>query len=91
MAIMKEVSGKDDKASFGFIDANSIGESELEAKRFRAYSRYMQTYFNSEEFEHHYNLMKSAYLIICKQQLKDNPNLINDIIEGFKELYPYSD
>ena len=54
-------------------------------------TRYMQTYFNSEEFEHHYNLMKSAYLIICKQQLKDNPNLINDIVEGFKELYPYFD
>ena len=91
MAIMKEVSGKDDKASFGFIGANSIGESELETKRFRVYSRYMQTYFNSEEFEHHYNLMKSAYLIICKQQLKDNPNLINDIVDGFKELYPYFD
>jgi hypothetical protein len=91
MAIMKEVAGKDDKASFGFIGANSIGESELETKRFRVYSRYMQTYFNSEEFEHHYNLMKSAYLIICKQQLKDNPNLINDIVEGFKELYPYFD
>ena len=91
MAIMKEVAGKDDKASFGFIGANSIGESELETKRFRVYSRYMQTYFNSEEFEHHYNLMKSAYLIICKQQLKDNSNLINDIVEGFKELYPYFD
>lgn len=88
---MKEVAGKDNKASFGFIGANFIGESGLETKSFRVYSRYMQTYFNSEEFEHHYNLMKSAYLIICKQQLKDNPNLINDIVDGFKELYPYFD
>ena len=92
MAIMKkEVASRDDKASFGFIGANSIGESELETKRFRVYSRYMQTYFNTEEFEHHYNLAKSAYLLINKKELSASPGLIKDIVEGFKELYPYFD
>lgn len=91
MAIMKEVAAQDDKASFGFIGANSIGESELETKRFRVYSRYMQTYFNTEEFEHHYNLAKSAYLLINKKELSAYPGLIKDIVEGFKELYPYFD
>ena len=37
------------------------------------------------------NLLKSAYLIIRKSELKNNPLLVNDIVDGFKELYPYFD
>lgn len=91
MKIMLEVAAKDDKSSFGFIGANSIGESELETKRFRVYSRYMQTFFNSENYTHHYNLAKSAYLLINKKEMEKNPQLITDIVNGFKELYPYFD
>ena len=89
MKIMLEVAAKDDKSSFGFIGANSIGESELETKRFRVYSRYMQTFFNSENYTHYYNLAKSAYLLINKKEMEKNPQLITDIVNGFKELYPY--
>mgnify|MGYP000054384353 FL=1 len=37
------------------------------------------------------NIGKSAYLLLNKKELHSNPNLINDIVEGFKELYPYFD
>ena len=37
------------------------------------------------------NLLKRAYLIIRKSELKNDPLLVNDIVDGFKELYPYFD
>ena len=37
MAIMNEVAKKDSQASFGFIGANRIGESEDNTSRFRVY------------------------------------------------------
>ena len=91
MVIMHEVAASDERSSFGFIGANAIGESELETKRFRVYSRYMQTYFSKDKFEHHYNLNKSAYIILRRKELSANPELLSEIVKGFKTLYPYFD
>ena len=91
MAIMNEVAKKDSQASFGFIGANKIGESEDNTSRFRVYRRYTLTLFGPNEYEHMFNIGKSAYLLLNKKELRSNPNLINDIVEGFKELYPYFD
>ncbi|WP_231552778.1 hypothetical protein [Prevotella melaninogenica] len=91
MAIMNEVAKKDSQASFGFIGANRIGESEDNTSRFRVYKRYTLTLFGPNEYEHMINIGKSAYLLLNKKELRSNPNLINDIVEGFKELYPYFD
>ena len=91
MAIMNEVAKKDSQASFGFIGANRIGESEDNTSRFRVYRRYTLTLFGPNEYEHMINIGKSAYLLLNKKELRSNPNLINDIVEGFKELYPYFD
>ena len=48
--IMLEIAMEDDLSSFGFIGANSIGESIKETKRFQVYKILMATYFSEEHF-----------------------------------------
>ena len=90
MAIMDEVAQKDPLASFGFIGANMENETEIYTKRFRVYERYMTSYFDTKHFEHHVNYAKSAYLLVNRRQLEERPTLLDEIVEGFKELYPFS-
>lgn len=87
--IMLEISSTDNKASFGFIGANMIGESELYTKRFRVYERYMTSFFNNTEYVHNINYAKSAYILINRKHLATNPDLLDDITNGFRLLYPY--
>ena len=89
MAIMKEIADKDSCASFGFIGANRIDEQEKNTSRFRVYRRYTLTLFGHNEYEHLFNIEKSAYLLVNKKEMEKNPQLITDIVNGFKELYPY--
>ena len=91
MAIMDEVAQKDPLASFGFIGANMENETEIYTKRFRVYERYTTSYFDTKHFEHHVNYAKSAYLLVNRRQLEERPTLLDEIVEGFKELYPYFD
>jgi hypothetical protein len=91
MAIMAETAKKDSRASFGFIGANRVDEPEENTSRFRVYRRYTLTLFGPGEYEHLVNIEKSTYLLINKKELSANPGLIKDIVEGFKELYPYFD
>ena len=75
-------------ASFGFIGANRIGESEANTKRYRVYKKIVTTYMGAETFYHHYNTEKSAYLLINKLKLKENPNLVSEIEQFFIDIYP---
>ena len=89
MAIMEEVAKNDSLASFGFIGANKIDESAINTKRFRVYRRFMLTSFGNDEYLHQYNIAKSTYVMINRKHLKEYPELLEEIVNGFKELYPY--
>lgn len=91
MAIMDEVAKQNPRASFRFIGANKIDKSEIYTKRFRVYERYMASYFDNKDYLHHVNYAKSAYMLINRKQLEEHPTLIDEVVEGFKELYPYFD
>ena len=89
MAVMQEVAEKDSRASFGFIGANKIDEPEANTKRFRVYRRFMLTNFGNDEYLHKYNIAKSAYVLVNRRELSANPYLLDEIVKGFMELYPY--
>lgn len=89
MAIMEEVARSDSRASFGFIGANQMNEPEENTKRFRVYRRFMLTCFGNDEYVHKYNISKSAYMLINRKELAEHPSLLDEIVKGFSELYPY--
>jgi hypothetical protein len=91
MAIMLEIYRSNNKASFGFVGSNLPGESESETKRFRVYKRIMATYFSINHFQHIEVKEKSAYMLICQKELKNNPDLIRLISEFFSDNYAYFD
>jgi len=91
MAVMEEVALSDPHASFGFIGANKLDEDEANTKRFRVYRRFMLTNFGNEEYEHYENWEKSAYMLINRKYLAAHPGLMEEIVSGFRELYPYFD
>ena len=74
-------------ASFGFIGANLIGESERETKRFRVYRRILTTYFSEEHYFHYQIIEKSAYALVRKTVINNNPNIINEISAYFSDNY----
>lgn len=89
MAIMEEVARSDSRASFGFIGANQMNEPEENTKRFRVNRRFMLTCFGNDEYVHKYNISKSAYMLINRKELAEHPGLLDEIVKGFSELYPY--
>lgn len=74
-------------SSFGFIGANLIGESENETKRFRVYRRILTTYFSEEHYLHYQIVEKSAYALVRKSTIEQNPNLIKEISTYFSDNY----
>ena len=86
--ILLDIFKKDPGASFGFIGANRIGESECNTKRYQVYKRIVTTYFTDIYFYHHYNEEKSAYILVNKRKLKEEPGLIQEIEKFFMEIYP---
>lgn len=86
---VKKVAKKDPKASFGFIGSNRLNEPEANTKRFRVYRRFMLTNFGNEEYVHQYNIAKSAYVLINRRMLAEYPQMLNDVVKGFRDLYPY--
>ncbi len=86
--ILLEIYQKDPNASFGFIGANRLGESEENTKRYRVYKKMVTTYFTDIHFHHHYNVDKSAYILINKNKLKETPTLIREIEQFFIDIYP---
>lgn len=86
--ILMDIYREDSGASFGFIGANLIGESEANTKRYRVYKKIVTTYFTDIYFHHHYNVEKSAYILVNKRKLKENPSLIAQIEQFFTDIYP---
>ena len=87
IAILMELASKNPEASFGFIGANLIGESEQETKRFRVYKTILTTYFSEEQYLHYQILEKSAYALISRSALNSNPDLIMQVSTYFSDNY----
>ncbi|MBO6075030.1 MAG: hypothetical protein J6P74_07870 [Paludibacteraceae bacterium] len=87
IAILMELAEQFPNASFGFIGANLIGESEWETKRFRVYRRILTTYFSEEHYFHYQIIEKSAYALVRKTVINNNPNIINEISAYFSDNY----
>lgn len=86
--VMLEVYKKDQYASFGFIGTNDLKEkSKCNTKRFRFYSKIMATFISDEKFLHKQNIGNSTYLLINKESLKCNINLIQEIESFFVQNY----
>jgi Mn-dependent DtxR family transcriptional regulator len=51
----------------------------------------MATYFSYSNFEHLEIKEKSVYAMICRTELKKDPNLIQKIDEFFSDNYEYFD
>lgn len=89
VAIMLEIANRDNRSSFGFIGANMVGETEVNTKRFRVYKKFMATYFSEALFIHLFNVKKSSYVLIRKDVIATTPNIIAELDERFRLLYPY--
>lgn len=86
---MLSIYEKNPKASFGFIGANGFNEDIVCTKRYRVYSRIVATYFSDRFFYHKENMEKSAYILINVLELKENPNLTQQIESFFINQYDY--
>lgn len=87
--IMLDIYHENDCASFGFIGSNSEGEDVSMTKRFRFYRTVIATSFSDKYFAHIEYPDKSAYLLVNKDNLSNNPDLIDKIEEAFIEQYDY--
>lgn len=87
IAILMELAEQYPNSSFGFIGANLLGESENETKRFRVYRRILTTYFSEEHYLHYQIIEKSAYALVRRQVLENNPNIIKEISTYFSDNY----
>lgn len=64
-----------------------LGESDHETKRFRVYRRVLTTYFSEEHFLHYQIVEKSAYALVCRHVVNNNPEIIKEISTYFSDNY----
>lgn len=85
--IMRYYFQSDNRSSFAFIGANSIGENKSCTKRFRFYRTMVNTYFGTETFEHRTDERNSAYLLLRKTSLQSGNIKTADIEFFFRNIY----
>lgn len=86
LMIMKdEIGAKYPLASIGFVGASLEGESERNNKRFRFYSKFVQTHIDLYTYEHFANEDKSAYILIPRKAIEINPNLPDTYLEMLED------
>ena len=89
LTLLAQIAKANDNSSFGFIGAGMPGDSELiNTKRYRVYKRFVSTFVSEELFEHHFLPKKSAYLLVRKKTLEENPNYLKELFSKFTETYP---
>lgn len=87
--IMREIAEKDPLSSFGFIGANSEGETTVETKRYRVYQRLINTYFGGETFKHYFFPTYSAYIMLRATVAEKDPLIVERVSERFILMYDY--
>ena len=91
MNIMFLLYKENPRASIGFIGANCENESQENTKRYRVYNKIVATQVSENIFKHVENMGKSAYMLINRDELKEYPDLVEEIERTFQELYDYFD
>ena len=87
MNVMFHVYKKNPRASFGFIGANCENETQENTKRYRVYRKIVATQISENKFIHTKNQDKSACMLINRDELKEYPNLVEEIERTFQELW----
>lgn len=89
--ILKTYIESDSKSSFAFVGAHSEGEVQELNKRYRFYSRMMNTYVGETLFEHYSDDCKGAYLLARKQEIINANLSIDSINQFFEEVYLFEE
>lgn len=88
--IMLSIYERDASASFGFVGSNGMDENTYCCtKRYRVYTKMLARYFTDELFCHVENKGKSAYLMLNRNTLRDNPNIVQELRDFFANQYDY--
>lgn len=91
IAILMDIAEQEKESSFGFIGANLVGEGNQETKRFRVYRRVLTTYFSEDVFLHYQIIQQSAYAMVRKSTLVQQPDLIERLSTYFSDNYTLFD
>jgi hypothetical protein len=75
------------KNKYGVFERKKIVEPEYNTKRYNRYKRILITFISEKDFVHVQNKDKSAYLLLRRSQLEQNPNLENDIMLYFADNF----
>ena len=76
-------------ASFAFVGAWSAGEAVANSKRFRVYQKVVAALISPLEFEHHAYPNNSAYLLLNRHQLDNEPDLQINIETMFRSRFDF--
>ena len=72
------------------FEGKPIHGTNIEHLRNRGF-HFMLTNFGNDEYLHQYNIAKSTYIMINRKQLSVHPQLLDEIVSGFRDLYSYFD
>ena len=67
VAIMLDILGKENNASFAFVGMPMVNEKTSSTKRYNVYAKFCQRYFSPNNFEHVYDTSKSFYMLLNKK------------------------
>lgn len=85
--IMLVIQKRNPMASFGFVAANIINESDNCNKRFRVYKEIMRAFFSPVHFDHYTFETKSIYALLNKDFAISHPSLVEDVESMFTTLF----
>lgn len=87
--IIGDFLSKNPFASFAFVGAWSAGESSANSKRFRVYQKVVAALISPLQFEHHAYPKNSAYLLLNRHQLENDPDLQTKIEAMFRARFDF--
>ncbi len=85
--VMLYVIKRDPLASCTFIGSPKPGEDKANTQRYRIYTQLMLTFFPSTEWKHEDFGGESAYLLLNRQALARDPDLLRKAAAMFDALY----
>jgi hypothetical protein len=85
--VMLYVIKRDPLASVGFIGTPKPGEKKANTQRYRIYTQMMTSYFAKEAWHHEDFGGESAYLLLNRRALAQDPDLLRHAAAMFDALY----
>ncbi len=87
--IIIELANDNPFASFCFVGSRLLTEEKSNTKRFKLYSRILESKVSSVNFEHKHSKKYSSYIMINRHNT--DKNFLDKVVAMFKELYPFFD